>query len=247
MSDNSQPASPSTSSYNKMSVDSEDASSIASVTSEKIQPTKQINHISKIPHSLRLIQDETLIDKYKGSLREKRDPERRNVQRRSSLLPKSKALLRVIDQADEDTRLSDIEMRREKDLQLKIADTKQDVPAASWTKVMDFPYYQCSKLNPEVEMTQTYRTIKRKASEDRFEPYPAFTLKRRAVSPSVSLSGSPILTGISSPPTSFTPFPSASANAAASVARTHQQKLIDNNTFNLQDASGGLSRMSLSE
>ncbi|KAG1141092.1 hypothetical protein G6F37_004842 [Rhizopus arrhizus] len=255
MSDNSQPASPSTSSYNKMSVDSEDASSIASVASEKIQPTKQINHISKIPHSLRLIQDETLIDKYKGSLREKRDPERRNVQR-SSLLPKSKALLRVIDQADEDTRLSDIEMRREKDLQLKIADIKQDVPAASWTKVMDFPYYQCSKLNPEVEMTvdnlpppiqQTYRTIKRKASEDRFEPYPAFTLKRRAVSPSVSLSGSPILTGISSPPTSFTPFPSASANAAASVARTHQQKLIDNNTFNLQDASGGLSRMSLSE
>lgn len=86
MSDNSQPASPSTSSYNKMSVDSEDASSIASVASEKIQPTKQINHISKIPHSLRLIQDETLIDKYKGSLREKRDPERRNVQRRSSLL-----------------------------------------------------------------------------------------------------------------------------------------------------------------
>jgi hypothetical protein len=85
------------------------------------------------------------------------------------------------------------------------------------------------------------------ASEDRFEPYPTFTLKRRAVSPSVSLSGSPILTGISSPPTSFTPFPSASANAAASVARTHQQKLIDNNTFNLQDASGGLSRMSLSE
>jgi hypothetical protein len=44
-------------------------------------------------------------------------------------------------------------MRREKDLQLKIADIKQDVPAASWTKVMDFPYYQCSKLNPEVEMT----------------------------------------------------------------------------------------------
>lgn len=45
-------------------------------------------------------------------------------------------------------------MRKEKELQQKITDPNQnDVPAASWTKVLDFPYYQCSKLNPEVEMT----------------------------------------------------------------------------------------------
>lgn len=45
-------------------------------------------------------------------------------------------------------------MRKEKELQQKITDPNQnDVPAASWTKVLDFSYYQCSKLNPEVEMT----------------------------------------------------------------------------------------------
>ncbi|CAO3660338.1 hypothetical protein G6F70_003328 [Rhizopus microsporus] len=259
MSDISQPASPSTSSYNKMSVDSEDARSIASTTSLSEKLPKQINHISKITHSTRFTQDDdgnnnNNNSKHKGIFREKRDPEKRSVHRRSSLLPKSKALLRVIDQAEEDTRFLDIEMRKEKELQQKITDPNQNgVPAASWTKVLDFPYYQCSKLNPEVEMTnlqldnlpppiqQTYRSIKRKASEDRFEPYPAFSLKRRAVSPSVSLSGSPILTGISSPPTSFCPSPSPNA-----ASRSYQQKPVDT-SFNLQDASGGLSRMSLSE
>ncbi|ORE08878.1 hypothetical protein BCV72DRAFT_202601 [Rhizopus microsporus var. microsporus] len=243
MSDISQPASPSTSSYNKMSVDSEDARSIASATSLSEKLPKQINHISKITHSTRFTQDDDSNNnsKHKGIFREKRDPEKRSVHRRSSLLPKSKALLRVINQAEEDTRFLDIEMRKEKELQQKITDPNQnDVPAASWTKVLDFPYYQCSKLNPEVEMT-TYRSIKRKASEDRFEPYPAFSLKRRAVSPSVSLSGSPILTGISSPPTSFCPSPSPNA-----ASRSYQQKPVDT-SFNLQDASGGLSRMSLSE
>ncbi|KAG1474386.1 hypothetical protein G6F56_000385 [Rhizopus delemar] len=148
-------------------------------------------------------------------------------------------------------------MRREKDLQLKIADITQDVPIASWTQVLEFPYYPSSRLNPEVETTnfqldnlpihQTYRTIKRKVSEDRFEPYPTFTLKRRAVSPSVSSSGSPILAGISSPPISYTSYPSTNANTAAAAARYHSHKYVDNNTFTLQDASGGLSRMSLSD
>lgn len=44
-------------------------------------------------------------------------------------------------------------MRREKDLQLKIADITQDVPIASWTQVLEFPYYPSSRLNPEVETT----------------------------------------------------------------------------------------------
>ncbi|CAO3642226.1 unnamed protein product [Mucor hiemalis] len=109
------------------------------------------------------------------------------------------------------------------------------------------PLYQCSKLNPEIEMTNFqfehishHKSIKRKASEDRFEPYPtSFGMKRRAVSPSVSLNGSPVLTGISSPPTSFSPY--TSNNAAASNTRPKPT------TFNLQDASGGLSRMSISE
>lgn len=90
------------------------------------------------------------------------------------------------------------------------------------------------------------------ASEDRFEPYPtSIGLKRRAVSPSVSLNGSPILTGYSSPPTSFASYyggnnggpGGTSPNAAARA----QQKPSSNTSFNLHDASGGLSRMSLSE
>lgn len=30
------------------------------------------------------------------------------------------------------------------------------MPAASWTKVADLPLYQCSKLNPEIEMTVSW-------------------------------------------------------------------------------------------
>ncbi|CEP10798.1 hypothetical protein [Parasitella parasitica] len=297
------PASPSTSSYNKMSVDSDDARSVSSTsrrdnitmettsnisttsttTSRVIRPigsswtSSNINNIRQ--------QDELYLDnntnkkavQTKYDLRERRDPERRNVNRRSSLLPKSKALLRVIDQADEDTHLADLEMRRELEttVQLKTIDNEfataeqklqQGVPAASWTKVADIPLYQCSKLNPEIEMTnfqlenmaspslqqqQTYKSIKRKASEDRFEPYPtSISLKRRAVSPSVSLNGSPVMTGYSSPPTSFSSYyggnggpGGTSPNAAARA----QHKPSGSNSFNLHDASGSLSRMSLSE
>jgi hypothetical protein len=81
------------------------------------------------------------------------------------------------------------------------------------------------------------------ASEDRFEPYPtSLGLKRRAVSPSVSLSGSPILSGYSSPPAAY--YGASSPNAAA---RAQQKPSSSSNSFNLQEASGGLSRMSLSE
>ncbi|CAG8516317.1 7058_t:CDS:2, partial [Ambispora leptoticha] len=77
---------------------------------------------------------------------------------------------------------------------------------ATWSKFRDVqpspPPYTASKLNPEVEMSFRQDTpsptssiagpwpngrIKRKASDDRFEPY--FNPKRRAVSP--SLGGSP--------------------------------------------------------
>ncbi|KAI7904876.1 uncharacterized protein BX663DRAFT_550500 [Cokeromyces recurvatus] len=194
--------------------------------------------------------------------------ERRSVNRRSSLMPRSKALLRVIDQTDEDSHLGDIEMRREyetttqlKNMDNSIETLQQGVPPASWTKMVDMPLYQCSKLNPEIEMTNFQlentiynKTIKRKASaEDRlFDPYPIpISLKRRAVSPSLSLNGSPILSDFSSPPipstsSSYSFFNSyfggtASANAAARA----QQKPSSNSTFNLHEASGGLSRMSL--
>ncbi|KAG2203601.1 hypothetical protein INT47_011695 [Mucor saturninus] len=184
----------------------------------------------------------------------RRDPERRTVNRRSSLLPKSKALLRVIDQADEDTHLADLEMRREHGTTAQLGriedgtKPQQEIPAPSWTKLLDttMPLYTCSKLNPEIEMTNFqlenisngYKSIKRKASEDRFEPYPtSMSLKRRAVSPSVSLNGSPVLSNMSSPPTNFFPYGNTS-NAAAKPK---------SGTFNLQDASGGLSRMSISK
>ncbi|KAG1085454.1 hypothetical protein G6F42_021392 [Rhizopus arrhizus] len=329
------PASPSASSYNKMSVDSDDARSVSSTSrrdNNTLENSTMLPSTSSTPatipsttattRAIRPIgsswanlssnnirqQDELyMVDsnsvskkppqaKSSYDVRERRDPERRSVNRRSSLLvsvslinlflkpdansnkPKSKALLRVIDQADEDTHLGDLEMRREHEttVQLKTLDNEfaaaadkpqQGVPAASWTKVTDLPLYQCSKLNPEIEMTsfqleniashsqqqqQTYKSIKRKASEDRFEPYPtSIGLKRRAVSPSVSLNGSPILTGYSSPPTSFASYyggnnggpGGTSPNAAARA----QQKPSSNTSFNLHDASGGLSRMSLSE
>ncbi|KAL9544197.1 hypothetical protein MBANPS3_007746 [Mucor bainieri] len=332
------PASPSASSYNKMSVDSDDARSVsstsrrdnpamdtstlspstmspapttASSTTTTIATTRAIRPIGsswanlssnniRQQDELYMVDSNTMTKKATQTrssydLRERRDPERRSVNRRSSLLvsfgfikfflklnahsnkPKSKALLRVIDQADEDTHLGDLEMRREHEttVQLKTLDNEyaasvdkpqQGVPAASWTKVADLPLYQCSRLNPEIEMTsfqleniaspsqqqqQTYKSIKRKASEDRFEPYPtSIGLKRRAVSPSVSLNGSPILTGYSSPPTNFASYyggnggpGGTSPNAAARA----QQKAPSNSAFNLHDASGGLSRMSLSE
>lgn len=249
-------SSPSSSSFYKMSVDSDDARSTSS--------SKSFHK----PYSTTTTRDEVLfmdpISRPSNSNNNRRSydfrerPERRSVNRRSSLLPKSKALLRVIDQADEDTHLADLEMRREHETTTQLnkmdPNSKQlrDVPAASWTKVPDItmPLYQCSKLNPEIEMTNFqfehishHKSIKRKASEDRFEPYPtSFSMKRRAVSPSVSLNGSPVLTGISSPPTSFSLYTSSNAAAAANT-----RPKPNNTAFNLQDASGGLSRMSISE
>ncbi|KAJ8653403.1 hypothetical protein O0I10_010949 [Lichtheimia ornata] len=202
------------------------------------------------------------------------DPERRSVSRRSSLFPKSKALARVMNQADEETHLADMEMRRERDMtqQMRVCQGKGDmassssssstVPAAAWARIREnecspvMAPYHASKLNPEMEMTTFqfenlpspiypagHRSVKRKASEDRFEPYPASTLKRRAVSPSVSASGSPVLSTISSPPCSIYGS-SPSSNAAA---RAQQKPGQISSSFNLQDASGGISRMSLSE
>ncbi|KAI7884678.1 hypothetical protein K492DRAFT_182975 [Lichtheimia hyalospora FSU 10163] len=192
-------------------------------------------------------------DPSNSSSRRSNDPERRSVSRRSSLFPKSKALARVMNQADEETHLADMEMRRERDMtqQMRVCQGKADmtlassssstVPAAAWARIREnecspvMAPYHASKLNPEMEMTAT--------SEDRFEPYPASTLKRRAVSPSVSASGSPVLSTISSPPCSIYGS-SPSSNAAA---RAQQKPGQISSSFNLQDASGGISRMSLSE
>lgn len=93
-----------------------------------------------------------------------------------------------------------------------------------------FHYIACIDLEP--------------ASEDRFETYSSSSLKRRAVSPSVSASGSPVLTGISSPPYALYGS-SPTSNAAARAQQKPAQ--LSSSSFNLQDASGSLSRMSLSE
>ncbi|KAI9315672.1 hypothetical protein BX666DRAFT_333975 [Dichotomocladium elegans] len=135
------------------------------------------------------------------------------------------------------------------------------VPAAAWARAREnersptIAPYHASKLNPEMEMTSfqfdnlpspiypSYRSTKRKVSEDRFESYSTSSLKRRAVSPSVSASGSPVLSAVSSPPCSLYGS-SPSSNAAA---RAQQKPGQISSSFNLQEASGGISRMSLSE
>ncbi|KAI8377619.1 uncharacterized protein BYT42DRAFT_614286 [Radiomyces spectabilis] len=219
-----------------------------------------------------------------SSIELRRDPERRSVVRRSSLLPKSKALARVLTQADEDSHLADIEMRREQetthqikerlgrmsmDMDNGVRGQAASVPPAAWVRLRDMDSsptmvpYQCSKLNPETEMTnfqfenlpspvqQGFKSVKRKGSEDRlFEPYLGSSLKRRAVSPSVSLSASPVLTGISSPPgvlSQYNSSPTSSSTANAAARAQTKPGQLPTNSFNLQDASGGLSRMSLSE
>jgi len=95
------------------------------------------------------------------------------------------------------------------------------------------------------------RHIKRKASEDRFEQYQfsGSNFKRRAVSPSISLTGSPVLSGISSPPASFMMYATSPTSSSGNAAARAQQKAAQfaSNHFNLHDASGGLSKMSLGE
>ncbi|KAG2186761.1 hypothetical protein INT44_002987 [Umbelopsis vinacea] len=89
------------------------------------------------------------------------------------------------------------------------------------------------------------------ASEDRFEQYQVSgsNFKRRAVSPSVSLTGSPVLSGISSPPANFMMYGTSPTNTSANAAARVQQRTNQppSHRFNLHDASGGLSKMSLSE
>ncbi|CAO3599753.1 unnamed protein product [Absidia cylindrospora] len=116
-------------------------------------------------------------------------------------------------------------------------------------------------------MQSSFKSIKRKASDDRLlDNYAASLngLKRRAVSPSVSLSGSPILaassSSITSPPTtslsssSISSSPSSSSHlsyfhcSGNAAARTPSQTQSSSaKGFNLHEASGGISRMSLSE
>ncbi|KAG2176181.1 hypothetical protein INT43_005414 [Umbelopsis isabellina] len=140
-----------------------------------------------------------------------------------------------------------------------------NVPAAAWAKGKDIEAspsmspYQCSKLNPEMEMTYdalpsptgtSVRHIKRKASEDRFDQNQQFNssnFKRRAVSPSVSLTGSPVLSGIGSPPPSTFMMYSSSPTSNAAARAQQKPGQFPSSMFNLHEASGGLSKMSLSE
>ncbi|KAI9290148.1 hypothetical protein BC943DRAFT_355968 [Umbelopsis sp. AD052] len=206
-------------------------------------------------------------------------PERRSVTRRGSLLPKGRQLARIMNQLEEETRSADFDIQHEKEITqnlrkssiVEMDNHKNEftVPAAAWARAKEIEGsptmspYQCSKLNPEIEMTllqydalpsptnQSLRHIKRKASEDRFEQYQVSgsNFKRRAVSPSVSLTGSPVLSGISSPPANFMMYGTSPTNTSANAAARVQQRTNQppSHHFNLHDASGGLSKMSLSE
>ncbi|CAG8518566.1 8654_t:CDS:2 [Ambispora gerdemannii] len=123
---------------------------------------------------------------------------------------------------------------------------------ATWSKFRDVqpspPPYTASKLNPEVEMSFRQDTpsptssiagpwpvssrIKRKASDDRFEPY--FNPKRRAVSP--SLVGSPPIVGVPSPPMGSTSPIGVMSTSTNSTPSTPLQ----------QEANGKFGKMSLS-
>ncbi|KAH8553418.1 hypothetical protein BGW37DRAFT_485643, partial [Umbelopsis sp. PMI_123] len=205
-------------------------------------------------------------------------PERRSVTRRGSLLPKGRQLSRIMNLLEEETRSADFDIQHEKEITqnlrrssiVEMDNNKNEftVPAAAWARAKDVEAsptmspYQCSKLNPEIEMTllqydalpsptgQSLLHIKRKASEDRFEQYQVSgsNFKRRAVSPSVSLTGSPVLSGIASPPASFMMYATSPTSTSANAAARAQQKAnqLTSNHFNLHDASGGLSKMSLS-
>jgi hypothetical protein len=88
------------------------------------------------------------------------------------------------------------------------------------------------------------------ASEDRFDQSQQFNssnFKRRAVSPSVSLTGSPVLSGIGSPPPTHLMMYGSSPTSNAAARAQQKPGQFPTNVFNLHEASGGLSKMSLSE
>ncbi|KAM3588704.1 hypothetical protein VKS41_001143 [Umbelopsis sp. WA50703] len=205
-------------------------------------------------------------------------PERRSVTRRGSLLPKGRQLARIMNQLEEESRSADFDIQHEHEITQNLrksstmdtdnSKNELNVPAAAWTIGKDMEAspsmspYQCSKLNPEMEMTllqydtlpsptgTSVRHIKRKASEDRFDQSQQFNssnFKRRAVSPSVSLTGSPVLSGIGSPPPTHLMMYGSSPTSNAAARAQQKPGQFPTNVFNLHEASGGLSKMSLSE
>ncbi|CAB4400400.1 uncharacterized protein OCT59_011019 [Rhizophagus irregularis] len=195
---------------------------------------------------------------------EKPSPIHRAVRaRRASLLPKTKSFQRVVNELQEELQPIETEIKQEyKTTKVLKNECENHMDTGklpeeflnNWIKFRDIqpspPPYAASKLNPEVDMSFRQDTpsptssvgpwpisgrIKRKASDDRFEPY--FNPKRRAVSP--SLVGSPV----PSPPT-VASSPSFSGSAASSSGNRGQIK-GNSNLVNMQDANGSFSRMNL--
>nr|CAG8616325.1 4850_t:CDS:2 [Entrophospora candida] len=143
---------------------------------------------------------------------DKQSPIHRAVRsRRASLLPKSKSFQRVVNELQEEARPIETEIKQEYKT-TKVLKNEHDVSMdhaklpeeflVNWIKFRDIqpspPPYASSKLNPEIDILFRQDTpsptslagpwsvsgrAKRKASDDRFEPY--FNPKRRAVSPSL--------------------------------------------------------------
>ncbi|CAI2183282.1 9792_t:CDS:2 [Funneliformis geosporum] len=182
---------------------------------------------------------------------EKPSPMHRAVKaRRASLLPKTKSFQRVVNELQEELQPIETEIKQE------YKTTKEFLN--NWIKFRDIqPSPPVSKLNPEVDMSFRQDTpsptssvgawsisgrIKRKASEDRFEPY--FNPKRRAVSPSLAASP-PIVSSVPSPP-NVANSPSFSGTASSNGnCSTRGQIKGNSNLVNMQDANGSFSRMSL--
>ncbi|RIB05797.1 hypothetical protein C2G38_2047314 [Gigaspora rosea] len=212
---------------------------------------------------------------------DKQSPMHRTVRaRRASLLPKTKSFQRVANELHEEARPIEAEIKQEykttkvlKNESDNIMDTgklSEDF-LNNWIKFRDIqpspPPYTSSRLNPEIELAFRQDTpsptssvgpwpscsrIKRKASDDRFEPY--FNPKRRAVSPSL-VGSPPIVSGLSSPSANGSPSYSSYATGSSSnnggiggnsCTPTSKGQIKGNSGLaNIHDANGSFSRMNL--
>ncbi|CAG8679527.1 18191_t:CDS:2 [Acaulospora morrowiae] len=200
---------------------------------------------------------------------EKQSPIHRAVRaRRASLLPKTKSFQRVANELQEESRPIETEIKQEykttKVLKNEldcIMDTGKltEEFLNNWIKIRDIqpspPPYAASKLNPEIELSFRQDTpsptstagscpissrIKRKASDDRFEPY--FNPKRRAVSPSL-VGSPPVASSVPSPPVSS--YSSGAVGPSSSYLTSRGQVKGNSNLANIHDANGSFSRMNL--
>ncbi|CAG8610792.1 11032_t:CDS:2, partial [Cetraspora pellucida] len=197
--------------------------------------------------------------------------------RRASLLPKTRSFQRVANELHEEARPIEAEIKQEYKTTKVLkneSDNTMDTGKLSeeflnnWIKFRDVqpspPPYTASRLNPEIELavytpspTSTVgpwpscSRIKRKASDDRFEPY--FNPKRRAVSPSL-VGSPPVVSGLSSPSTIGSPSYSSCATGLSSscgvggnssTPASKGQIKGNSSLANLHDANGSFSRMNL--